>query len=529
MRILAFKPGQDGTTVSVCDGRLEFSIEEEKDSRRRSNVVSLPGFLHCLERLPGVPDIFAVSNRRAAGGGDHGLGPPARATGSAFGRTVEWFHSTHEKGHLFGAYALSPFEAGRPCYALVCERHIGAFYRIDEKMRIRRFPDVLAAPGRRYGYLHYLADTSSEPMGDREEERARAEKVLALAGGGRRSAASPAERRLLDRLLDPRCETKEQLDELLAPEKDRLLPGSPFVRCGVRTQEFKDVARRLTDELFERFQAFAAENLTEKLPLLIAGGGGLHGEWNARWRDSGLFADVFVPPCANDSGNAIGTAAEAQYVLTGQAKIAWSVYAGEEFVEDWPGVQGWVASPLNLETVATLLAQGNVIAWVQGRYEIGPRALGNRALLAAPFERAMAGELNRIKDREDYHAITPVCRREEAAEHFEGHLDSPHRMFFQRVKNPRLAAVTRVDGTASAQTVTSAENPRLHALLTAFQAATGTGVLAHASLNFKGKGLINRTTDLMKFATQRGIGVAVINDRLFVRTALLRERAGLAS
>ncbi|MEY2882084.1 MAG: hypothetical protein RLZZ15_4464 [Verrucomicrobiota bacterium] len=514
--------------ASVADGKLEFAIQEEKDSRRCNSAVSLPGFLQTLERVADLPDVFAVGSRRGFGNGDSGLGAATRTTGSAFGRAQEWFHSTHEKSHLFGAYALSPFEPGRPCYALVWERHVGAFYRIDEKMGIQRFPTVLAGPGRRYGYLYYLADTSPEPIGGREEEGVRSGKVRALAGFGRRAAANPAERALFDRLLDPRIETKEQLDDLLASDKKRLLPGSPFVRCGVRTQEFKDLARKFSDELFQRFHDFAAEHLTEKLPLLIGGGCALNGEWNTRWRDSGLFADVFVPPCASDGGNAIGTAAEAQFVLTGHAKIDWSAFAGEEFVEDWPSFLDWEASPLSLEAVAMWLARGQVIAWVQGRYEIGPRALGNRSLLAAPVERATAVELNRIQEREDYRPIAAVCLREDAHLHFGGPPDNPHGMYAQPVKDPRLAAVAHIDGTARAQTVTPEGNPRLHALLTAFKAATGTGVLCHASLNFTGRGCINRTTQLVKFATARGLGVVVINDRLFVRPALLREPAGLA-
>lgn len=513
--------------ASIADGKLEFSIEEEKDSRRRNSATSLPGFLEILERLPVLPDVVAVSGER--GSKDyHGIGPATRVTRSAFGRRLEWVHSTHEKSHLFGPYAMSPFEPGRPCYALVWEGLIGSFYRIDEEMRIQRFPEVLAGPGRRYAYLHYLAETAPEKFGDRNGDAPRSEKTLALAGFGRRTATSPAERALLDRLLDPRIATKTQLDDLLAEEKERLLPGSPFIRCGVQTQEFKDLARKLTDELFRRFHDFAAEHLTEKLPLQIGGGCGLNAEWNTRWRECGLFTDVFVPPCCNDSGCAIGAAAEAQYVLTGNAKIVWSADAGEAFVEDWPNLPGWEACPLDLVRVAELLRAGHVVAWVQGRYEIGPRTLGNRSLLAAPFEPATAAELNRIKEREDYRPIPAVCLREDAHLHFDGPRDSPHGQFAQRVRNPRLAAVTHADGSARVQTVTREANAPLHALLTAFKAATGTGVLCNLPLNFKGRGFMNRTTHLVRFAATKGIGVAVINDRLFVHPSLRPKPAGPA-
>jgi predicted NodU family carbamoyl transferase len=514
MRILGFKPAHDGAVASLCDGRLEFSIEAEKDSQRRYNWLTAPGAWKTFERLPALPDAVALSGWEGVGQGYFGLEKPVRSRRRFCGQQVEYISSTHEKSHLFGAYAMSPFEQGRPCYALVWEGDLGAFYRIGEAMQIEKFP-VLTCPGLRYSWLFYLADWSRRSF---EDPHDMAGKLMALAGFGTESALTEAERALLDYLFEQPAARSEQLIEHHLPMDKRAFPlRTPFFDIGLESQAFRDFARKFTNALFRRFHDFAAAQLTEKLPLLIGGGCGLNCEWNAQWRDSGLFADVFVPPCANDSGSAIGAAAEAQYVLTGNAKIDWSVYAGEEFVEDCPDPVGWDATPLDFAVVAEWLRAGRVVAWVQGRYEIGPRALGNRSLLAAPFAKATEIELNRIKEREDYRPIAPVCLREEAHLHFEGHLDSPHMLYFQRVKNPRLAAVTHVDGSARAQTVTREENPPLHALLTAFKAATGTGVLCNTSLNFKGKGFINRTTDLLSYADARGIDTVVINERMWVR------------
>jgi hydroxymethyl cephem carbamoyltransferase len=513
--------------ASLCDGRLEFSIAEEKASRLRRSEVTLAGFLQNLERLPALPDVFAVSGWHGFGDGYAGVGPATHWAARVFGEPMQWFHSTHEKSHLFASYALSPFEQGRPCYALVWEGLFGQFYRIDEAMRIRSYAPVLVGPGRRYAYLHHLAG-SSPGQGDELGWEGRLEKMTALAGFGRRSSASPAESALLARLLDEQVTTKEQLDDRLGDKKDRLLADSPFIGCGVESQEFKDLARRCSDEIFRRFHDFAEQHLTEKLPLLIGGGCGLHHGWNSRWRESGLFADVFVPPCCDDSGSAIGTAAEAQHVLTGQAKIEWAVGAGEEFVDDWPKPAGWKESPLDLTVLAELLRAGHMVAWVQGRCEIGPRALGHRSLLAAPFEKAMAAGLNRLAEREVYHPISAVCLREDAPLHFEGNSDSPHALYSRRVQDPRLAAVAHVDGSARLQTITSRENSRLHALLEAFKAATGVGVLCNDALSFKGRGSINHMTHLMRFAAMKGIGVMAINDRLLVRISIARDHAAPA-
>lgn len=123
------------------------------------------------------------------------------------------------------------------------------------------------------------------------------------------------------------------------------------------------------------------------MPLLVAGGCGLNCDWNTKWRESGLFCDVFVPPVANDSGSAIGTAIDAQFHFTGNPKVAWDVYSGLDFFSD----QAVDASKfdewnLNISTVAHMLASDLIVGWANGRYEIGPRALGNRSILAAPFK-----------------------------------------------------------------------------------------------------------------------------------------------
>lgn len=514
MRILAIKPGHDGTLASVCDGRLEFSIEQEKDSHPRYSRLSIPVALQAFERLPAVPDVVALGGWHGSVGRYFGLEPPERTRRRLFGHSLEWFFSSHEKSHLFGAYALSPFEQGRPCYALVWEGQIGSFYHIDANLKITRFPFVLTGPGDRFAYLFFLADPSRRIFTDILDMPG---KLMALAGFGRDGPLRAEERELIDYLLQEREADAERLSQQCFVAKGKLRLRTPYLDIGVHDQGFRDLARKFSNRLFEEFHRFAAEHLTEKLPLLIGGGCGLNCDWNSRWRDSGLFAEVFVPPCCNDSGSAIGTAAEAQFCHTGNAKLAWSVYAGEEFLDNWPAPLGWEVSPLSLTAVAALLEKGEVVAWVQGRCEIGPRALGNRSLLAAPFEPKTAAELNRIKGREDYRPIAPVCLREDVAEHFEGQAESPFMLYFQRVKNPALRAVTHADGSARVQTVRAEQNPRLHELLRAFKARTGVGVLCNTSLNFKGLGFINRTTHLMEWAMASGVRVVVINERLFRR------------
>ena len=120
-----------------------------------------------------------------------------------------------------------------------------------------------------------------------------------------------------------------------------------------------------------------------------------------------------MPPVANDSGyEAIGTAIDAQFYFTGNPKIDWNVYSGLDFiVTDSFDLAPYDLYETNYEMIADILANDLIIGWVSGKYEIGPRALGNRSILAAPFQEGTRMRLNEIKQREQFRPIAPVCFR----------------------------------------------------------------------------------------------------------------------
>ncbi len=225
-----------------------------------------------------------------------------------------------------------------------------------------------------------------------------------------------------------------------------------------------------------------------------------------------------MPPCANDSGSAIGTAVDAQVSLGEACRLDWTVYAGLEFViDDQPDPQRWSEAPLDADALAGRLEEQSVVAFVHGRSEIGPRALGHRSLLAAPFRREMRDRLNVIKRREPYRAIAPCCLAEEQSTWFESSRHDPYMLFTKRVREAeRLPAVTHTDGTARLQSVREDGPARLRDLLRAFSARTGCGVLCNTSLNFPGLGFINRSSDLFRFCETRDVD-DVIGDRHYTR------------
>jgi predicted NodU family carbamoyl transferase len=298
---------------------------------------------------------------------------------------------------------------------------------------------------------------------------------------------------------------------------------------GLEDQEFRNFAGILSDAIFDVFFRYATTNLNKGWPLLIAGGCGLNCDWNSKWLDTGFFSDVFVPPIANDSGSSIGTAIDAQYYFTGNPKIEWNVYAGLEFRGDVSAnADAYEIRDASYAEIADLLANDLILGWVSGRYEIGPRALGNRSILAAPFHDRTRVRLNEIKEREQYRPIAPVCLREDAEKWFGCTRESPHMLFTYRATTRALAAVTHVNGTARLQTVTAATNRNLHDLLVAFKARTGYGVLCNTSLNFKGKGFINNLGDLDSYTVQHGLDGFVIEGRAYLLKSSSRYQAYLA-
>ncbi|MER8989392.1 carbamoyltransferase C-terminal domain-containing protein [Mesorhizobium sp. M0843] len=518
MKILSFKPGHDGTIVALDASAAEliFSYEAEKDSFLRYSTINPATILEAAGRLNAIPDVVAVGGWETTGLGRPKSGAPSYygiAEGSElagektfFGRNVHFYSSTHERSHLWSSYGMSPFPEGTPCYALIWEGWCGDFYEIDQYLQVVHKGKVMANPGIKYSYLYALADPSAGAMRDED-----AGKLMALCAYGQTGSPDQDEQALIDFLLP--CD--------LYPMRKEGLRDSPYYNIGVSHQKFTNLARRVSDAIFESFHTFAKNNLTKGYPLLISGGCGLNCEWNRRWLETNLFSDVFIPPCTNDSGSAIGTAVDAMRHFTGHAKIRWNVYSGQPFILDEIDRTGLEVYPLEYGQVASALLEDKVIGWVQGNCEIGPRALGNRSILAAPFSKAIHERLNRIKDREGFRPIAPVCIEQDVAIHFDLARPSPYMLLFQKVLDRRLEAVTHVDGTARVQTVSLEQNPCLFQLLTSFKAMSGVGVLCNTSLNFKGTGFINRASDVLTYARTAGLDGFVINDTFY----LLKEPA----
>lgn len=509
MRILSINPGHDGAVAVVEDGELVCSLEAEKDSFPRHSPLGTTAIFDALKLAAGPPDALAIGGwhggMSGTGVGYFGLDPPVSVETPVFGRPLRVISSSHERSHLLMATSMAPDAPLDECIILVWEGQLGAFYHWQRGGQVIDRIVVLSEPGNRYAALYAIADPDFAGPVPRLEYAGKLMALAAFADG----PPSDADREAVDALLE--------VDRILPFDKAAFAQTSLY-DAGVDTPPVHRAAAYLSRALFDVFHAVADRRLPRGLPLVISGGCGLNCEWNSRWAESPLFSSVFVPPCANDSGSAIGTAADAQVSLGGPCRIEWRVDAGLDFLHDVaPDPAVWAVERLDVGRLAAAIAEGGVVAWVHGRTEIGPRALGHRSLLASPLVPGSRDRLNAIKRREAYRPIAPSCLAEELDRWFVPARDDPYMLFFSQLRTDALPAVTHVDGSARVQSVGPRGPAGLRRLLEACAARTGYGVLCNTSLNYPGLGFINRASDLFRFATAHAIDDLVIDGSAYRR------------
>lgn len=533
MKILSFNPGHDGAFAYLEDGRLMASVEAEKHSRYRHSPLSVPDVFSFLGEISEVPDVLCGSgwwpsdthlSEQSPLAGYRGVSDRDVIVGQRrlLGKTVKYFSSSHERSHLLCAFGMSNLPKGTPCYALLWEGVIGAFYEIDSELNLKKLADVMPEPGHRYALLYGLADPTFDKGVAEFSRLSDAGKLMALASYSKRKKPSDEEEKIIAFLMQDCVHLK--------PRECESLRHGRHYNVGLDDPEFRNFAGIVSDRIFDRFYRFAESNMKRRLPLLITGGCGLNCDWNTKWRQTNLFSEIFVPPVANDSGSAIGTAIDAQLYFTGNPKIDWSVYSGPEFLADKAfDASQFDESKTDYAKIADMLVSSLIVGWVNGKSEIGPRALGNRSILASPFQECTRVRLNEVKQREQFRPIAPVCLEEDAATWFGCDHPSPFMLYTQQACTDALPAVTHVNGTARIQTVSSETNRHLYELLLAFKARTGYGVLCNTSLNFKGRGFINNIADLATYTIEHKLDGFVIEGRSYMLKSSKNYQAYLAA
>lgn len=530
----------DGAVALVDDGRLVFSVEMEKIANNpRYSTISdlrvLPGILadHGYQVMD--VDAWAVDGwdgdeRGTVDTADHGtplelaVGPYRESrtspdlvrpsvTGSftVAGHPCDYTSYTHAAGHVISTYCSSAFaQRGEPSFVLIWDggmfprlylvdpdtgvanggslfplightyatagHHFGPFRRTEQSANV----DDLSVAGKLMAYIA-LGKPSEEVVAvlrsvfhDRFENEASAAAVeYGRTVGGFGSLFEPSMPPLHDyfRIVRERVQPLGVSDEDVLASVHEFLQGLLIERLDARIREWKGAG---------------------PWNLCFAGGCALNIKWNSALRALPLVKEMWVPPFPNDAGSAIGAAVLAGIDGGRIPALEWHPRLGPALLPTTATPEGWSSRPCSTDDLASILhtSQEPVVV-LHGRAELGPRALGGRSILAAATQAGMKDTLNRIKGREFYRPVAPICLVDQAPKIFSPGTPDPHMLFDHEVRpgwTSRIPAVVHLDGTARLQTVSRDDDPVLGDILTAYHRLSGIPVLCNTSANLNGSG-----------------------------------------
>ncbi len=550
----------DSACCLLQDGILVAAAQEERFSRKKHDA-SLPkaAFRYCLQEggltindvdclayyerpqlklerqlwssLPEVDAARALHLWRSAR-------RPEREIQELLGYTGRIIYVAHHEAHAASSFYFSGFEEAAiltvdgvgewatTTYGSGCDAGITLFEEVH-------FPDSLG--------LFYSTVTSYLGFGVNDGEY----KVMGLAPYGRAQYVDH-----LRRLIEPQERGQYRLDQeyfdltneqrMFSDSFLRLLGQPPRKKESEITQFHKDIARSLQgvleDLLLEKARYLHSEVSSDN--LCMAGGVALNCVANSRIRREGPFQNLFVQPAAGDAGTSLGAAALAHAELTGRRvprKPLDHVFLGPAFASDeiyhllqctpFPLQDFRAKEDHLLQAVVDRLLAGKVIGWFGGRLEFGPRALGNRSILADPRRPEMRDRINAsVKKREAFRPFAPAVMEEKAGAHFEFGHASPFMLETCQVASQLdLPAITHVDGSARLQTVDEATNPRFYRLLQAFERRSGCPILLNTSFNMRDEPIVCSPAEALVCFVRSGIDSLVLEDFLLDRANLSKE------
>jgi len=328
-------------------------------------------------------------------------------------------------------------------------------------------------------------------------------------------------------------------DKVMTNDKFSELFGIPVRKEDSKAEQIHyDIAasaQKVLEEILLKMVNHVHEKTRQK-NLCLGGGVALNGVANSRILNEGPFENIHIPPSPGDGGSAIGCAQFSYFSHMNNSRIINNdfdksvrnnVYLGpnyseneiREFLNSKKISYNHYERPELLKKTAKLISEKNVVGWYQGRMEWGPRALGNRSILADPREAKMKDILNeKIKHRESFRPFAPSILEEYAPEYFELDVPSPYMLLVAKVKKPDvIPAVTHVDGTGRLQTVSKNSNPLYYDLINEFYKITQVPVIVNTSMNVRGEPIVNTPKQAYAMLVKTDMDYLVMSNFLISR------------
>tara|TARA_B100001109_G_C18862293_1_gene474730 strand:- start:1792 stop:3633 length:1842 start_codon:yes stop_codon:yes gene_type:complete len=307
--------------------------------------------------------------------------------------------------------------------------------------------------------------------------------------------------------------------------------------------------QQVTEEIVLKLAA-EAKKVSGCKSLCLSGGVALNCVANGKLLKAKLFDQIYIQPASGDAGGALGAALAVQYHYFEEKETLKEVsnYLGSETsnsqIDALNQVSGASYEQFEetdelVEKVAKLLSDGQVVGWFQGRMEFGPRALGNRSILANPTLQETQQKVNlKIKKRESFRPFAPVVLEERASEYFDIQTPSPHMLLVAPIakkhhlpapikaegiqaklqqKRSQIPAITHVDYSARIQTVNASQNLKLVQLIKAFEKLSGVPILVNTSFNLRGEPIVCTVEDAFKCFMSSEMDVLVLENYLYLK------------
>ncbi|HET7865286.1 MAG TPA: carbamoyltransferase N-terminal domain-containing protein [Burkholderiaceae bacterium] len=548
MKVCGIKMTHDAAVAMVEDGKLLFSIELEKLNNN-------PRYCEMTD-LRAVEDVLAAHGQRVEDvdrfvvDGWHGTGAhwrgEARLKQKAQGRPIglevasyneltlreSILHSKdfdgglelggksypyssymHVAGHVLGTYCASPFaQRGEPAYVLAWDGgQYPRLYWVDPSRRsVQNKGQLFYFLGTIYPIMgHYFgpyARSAEQLEADRQAQDLEgyfggyetSGKLMAYIAKGRVIADMLAQ---LPALYQSELEIANTFEHRFAGKLRERATLHGWADADVLLTMHTFLEKMLVDSRSKKI----AKDGVKSPNFCFCGGSALNIKWNSAIRRCGIFKDVWVAPFPNDSGSAIGTAC-CEMFTRGITALSWSVFSGP-LIETGAPVEGWRARKFSLAELARLLHEsGEPVVFLNGRAELGPRALGNRSILAAAVSPAMKSLLNKVKRREEFRPVAPICLESHAPAIFDPGTPDPFMLFDHYVRPDwltRVPAIKHLDDTARLQTVNETDNPAVFELLSAYHQLSGIPLLCNTSANFNGSGFFPDAASAMRWGQVR--------------------------